>query len=232
MFESFFTKIKADPIWYLSDEFNAIKQELFVNPDHDSEEIKNKRRQFISKIGDLLEDDNVSLSQEGPNFDEEREVIDTIVIHHTGDSTAAAANPISYLNALHLLRLYVPEFRNEKREYYGQALWSNHFWKNRLVFFGYHYLIWPDGRYEQLLKDEYIGWHCGNWQYNKKSIAICFLADLENSEPSAHAMVSAKKLISKYNPTQVLGHGEIKESTSCPGNKFLVENGWKNKLLN
>lgn len=227
----FFQKIKTDPLWYLSEEFLNLKDGLFVDSDHDTEEIKNSRRLFISKLGNLLQEGSIPLAQEGLNFDEERESIDTIVIHHTGDSTAAASNPIDYLNALHLLRLYIPEFRNEKREYYRQPLWSNHFWKGKLVFFGYHYLIWPDGLHEQLLKDEYIGWHCGNWKYNKKSIAICFLADLEYAKPSSSALKTAKEIITKYKPVEILGHTEIKEGTTCPGSKFLGDDGWKRNLL-
>ncbi len=188
-----------------------------------------QRDAFIFKLANLLEDGKVKLGDSNEfHFDSKRAPIDTIVIHH---SSRPAETPIPIINAIHLLNLYVPEFSNKTRSYFGQAIFSGHLKKGEQTFIAYHYLIMPDGKVIQNLKDQYVGWHCGNWDYNCRSIAICFHAELEESEPTEAAVRSARRLISQYNPKEILGHREISQATICPGNNFLGTNGWKQKLV-
>lgn len=225
-------KYFSDPLWYMN---NLPEQEyLFSGYDGMSDEEKQDKSdlkiKFIELVGELIEEGKVSVASKGPDFDEERKEIDTIIIHHTGYSSSRAQDPLKYINALDMLTIYAPQFRLEANEYYKTPMWSNHFYKNKMTFVPYHHLIWKDGKHEQVLKDEYIGWHCGNWETNCRSIAVTFIDDLEESEPTPEALESAREIIKKYKPKNLLGHREVKNTTICPGNKFL--GGWKGKLYN
>lgn len=222
----------AKPLWYLnpSEEINS----FFINPPTDEQKSKewyNARNAFLAAVSILLDQKEIALAEEGINLDLERKEIEAIVIHHTGRSSRDAADPISFINAMHMFTLYMKVFRDKNHELYKSPIWSNHFYKDHMTFIGYHYLVFRDGSVEQILRDEYIGWHCGNWEYNTKSIAVCFVDDLENAKPTAKAVQAAKRIIQKYKPKEILGHREIKSSTVCPGNVFLGTDGWKNKLL-
>lgn len=222
----------SNPLWYLNP--LAEIKEFFINPPDQknrTDDWYNRRNTFLAEVGALLDQNLIQLGTLGPNMDESRKEIDTIVIHHTGDSSAKAKNPISFINAMHLFTLYMPAFKNSANEYYKTPIWTNHFYKDMMTFIGYHYLVFKDGRIEQILKDEYIGWHCGNWDYNCRSIAIAFVDDLEEIEPTEMAIEAANQIIDKYEGiNEILGHQEIKPSTDCPGNLFLGDKGWKHKL--
>ena len=197
--------------------------------DIEKKEFIEKRREFIMLISEFI--DEIKNNNDVKNeriFDKERKEIDTIVIHH---SSMKSDLKIKFLETLHLLNLYVREFVNESKYYYGKKIFSGHILNEKQTFIAYHYIIYPNGDFIQCLKDEYIGWHCGNWDYNCRSIAICFYADLENSSPTESAIATANQIIKKYNPKNLLGHREIKPTTSCPGNKFLGSDGWKQKLI-
>jgi hypothetical protein len=230
---SLYEEIFAKPSWYL--QIAAEFEELIANynkltTEEERDLIKEKRTEFIFLLSEYLEQDKVFINRNCEGyFDDERKEIDTIVIHH---SSRPAEIPIEFMNALHLLNLYLPKFLNQTKHYFGKALYSGHSHNDKPTFIAYHYMIWPDGHFEQTLEDKYIGWHCGNWDYNCRSIAITFHDDLEEKEPTEQAINTAKELIQKYNPKEILGHREILSTTVCPGNKFLGENGWKRKLIN
>lgn len=225
-------QIVKKPAWYFEvKEFLQSFKESYENASSDEakEIIKSEKEHLLFRLGELLNEGKVTLDENHEGFfDRKRKLIDTIVIHH---SSRPSDLPLYVINAIHLLNLYVPEFSDPKRDYYGQNIFSGHTNNGKQTFIAYHYLIMPDGEVIQNLKDEYIGWHCGNWDYNCRSIAICFHAELEEAEPTPKAILSAKKLIAHYNPKEILGHREIKPMTECPGSKFLGENGWKKKLL-
>jgi hypothetical protein len=226
-------KFFAKPLWY-----KEIPEELknvfwgHYKTKEEEEEYRQLRRSIVSKIGELLDRGKVKLAKEGMNFDEERKEVDSVIVHHTGSGATEVKNSVSYMNALHMVRLYVPQFLSDSREYSGRPMWSNHFRDGKMVFYAYHYLVYPDGNYEKLLKDEYIGWHCGRWSWNKRSIAVCFLADLTEERPTQKALLAAKEIISDYSPEFVLGHREVNHKTICPGDLFLGEGGWKKDLVN
>jgi N-acetyl-anhydromuramyl-L-alanine amidase AmpD len=100
-----------------------------------------------------------------------------------------------------------------------------------MIFSAYHYLIWEDGTYKQMLEDTQIGWHSGNWEVNTSSISICFVGTYTDSNPSKESINTAKEIISKYpKDIKILGHREVYENTICPGNTFLGSKGWKKSL--
>lgn len=225
-------KYFSDPLWYinLSDKIKS----YFINKPTDKQKLQEWytiRNTFLKQIGILLDQKKIALAKNGINLDDKRKDIDTVVVHHAGKSSRDTTDPISFINAMHMFTLYLPVFLNKTHELYKTALWTNHFYNNQMTFIGYHYVIFKDGRSEQILQDEYIGWHCGNWEYNTRSVAICFIDDLENDQPTSKAIAEAKKIIKKYKPKEILGHREIKTTTICPGNLFLGKDGWKSKLL-
>jgi len=190
-------------------------------------ELSNLKIEFVNLVASLLESNQISLATTGKNYDEDRKPIDTIIIHHTGNSTLKALDTESYINALELLRLYAPVFKSKNRT---NGIWSGHFYKDKMTFIPYHYLVYKDGTYTNPLNDNQIGWHAGDWDMNTRSIAVTFVDNLENAEPTINALETAKKIIKKYKNVKILGHSQV-SSTICPGNLFNIEGGWKDKLL-
>ncbi|HKX24169.1 MAG TPA: peptidoglycan recognition family protein [Candidatus Saccharimonadales bacterium] len=176
---------------------------------------------------EMLEDGAIALGQTGPNWDAERQSVDTVVVHHTGRQ---GSMDLAQLNALHLLNLYVPKYRNPGADIEiigGTPVYSGHAdASGRQVFYGYHWLVREDGSREHLLPDEAIGWHAGSWDVNTRSIAVCFDGNFaEGGQPSGEALESAAELIasdySQVESARVLGHGAIVQ-TACPGSEFEV----------
>jgi N-acetyl-anhydromuramyl-L-alanine amidase AmpD len=148
------------------------------------------------------------------------------VIHH---ASSTAPIDLARLNAMHLLNLYAPKYRNpgeDAKVIGGTPIYSGHAdVAGNQIFYGYHWLIREDGSREHLLPDEAIGWHAGNWEVNTRSIAVCFDGDLENGQPTAQALDSAAELIAtdyaQVGSRRILGHNAIVQ-TVCPGNDFGV----------
>lgn len=222
----------ANPLWYTH--FTAEMEYYLRGEDPEDEddrrEFESEKQRLRGMLIELYNEDKIALGKSGINFDAERKEIDTVVIHHTAGKADATWQ---YINIQHLFRLYIPEHNNPERAYYHKPLWSGHLQNAKMIFCGYHYLIWSDGKVEQMLNDQQIGWHAGNWDTNTRSIAICFIGDLTESKPSEQALRSAKEIIAKYPlGLSIVGHREVLPSTICPGNKFLGNNGWKQSLIN
>lgn len=218
--------------WYLKlgNEFKRIEQEIKDLPSSEREPITNEFYDFIEK---RLQDGAIHLATDGPNWDSDRTTVDTVVIHHSSRAKGLTTNR---LNAMHLLRLYVPYFINPHDEdilIKGKAVWSGHFNNGNQVFYGYHKLIKQNGELINLLEDKYIGWHAGNANINARSVGICLDDDLENKTPSESMSVSLVDTIKQYYPdikkTRIFGHCEINSNTVCPGNNYI--DGWKNNIL-
>ncbi|QQR93709.1 N-acetylmuramoyl-L-alanine amidase [bacterium] len=227
-------KIFETPTWYLQISeylkyfFNDITKEDYAN-----EIWVEEKRKFTNIIADLLNEDKISLGETGPNHDLDRTDIDTVVIHHTlGEENAT----YEYLNALSLLRLYVPEFSRPSKDYFGTPICSNHIYKGRQTFLGYHYLIWNDGSFEQILEDSYVGWHAGDWNMNCRSIAIALVGDYTCKYPTNESINTLDKILyklkKKYNILEVLGHCDVLVGANGPGETFHGPNGWRNELTN
>jgi len=215
--------------WYYNSipEFEILTASKDGLSENEKSILSNRKIELVNYIAELLESEQIALAQDGEDYDIDRKPIDTIVIHHSGSSSSRASNPETYINALELIMLYAPVFKSKKRDY---GMWSGHFFNNKMTFIPYHYLIYKDGSFSNPLKDEYIGWHAGNWDVNTRSIAITFVDDLENREPTEMAILTARDLIKKYPNAKLVGHSEV-SPTVRPGNLFNIKGGWKDKLL-
>ncbi|MBI2410393.1 MAG: N-acetylmuramoyl-L-alanine amidase [Candidatus Kerfeldbacteria bacterium] len=225
-----YINIFSNPQWYLDiqPELKEFFYDYDGNRENKSQEWLEKRNEFIKMVCELLEAGKIALGDSGVNWDKERLSIDTIVIHHT---STPSDTPIIAIDALGLIRLYTPNYNKKDEKQFGQPIWSNHFYKNQQTFIAYHYVIRQDGSFDNILQDNQIGWHCGNWNYNCRSIAICFLDDLKEKRPTEKALQTANEIIKKYPNCNIVGHREIKSTTTCPGNLFLGKEGWKNDVF-
>ena len=218
--------------WYIRIE-KDLYEKIFPIVNKNSE-IKAFRHKIYELIEELIEKKQIPLAKEGPNFDSDRKPVDTIVLHHTKEEPDIR---LGKLSAIGFVRQYgLAYLGNDVCGYQlkGQPIWSGHFRNGKMVFFAYHWLIRPNGSAERLLKDEYIGWHSGNWEINAKSIAIAFSGDYEEDTPSFSQIKGAVRIIkdnySRVSRNRILGHREVKEGRTCPGASFLKE--WKSTLLN
>lgn len=220
------------PDWYIK-----LEKELgeFIFPIvHKNPELKTFRHKVYELIEGLLANKQIPLAEGGPNFDAERQSIDTIIIHHTEEEPDIR---LSKLSAIGFVRQYALKYLENDvltHQLKGQPIWSGHFTNGNMVFSAYHWLIRPDGTAEKLLKDKHIGWHAGDWNINTRSIAIAFSGDYEESIPPIPQIEGAAQVIKEYYSQvikrRILGHREVKKGRTCPGAYFLKE--WKKTLLN
>lgn len=219
--------------WYLklASEFELLEK---LKQNLSEQEIEVLKEDIYSYIEGKLENEIIPINVNGPNWDAERKTIDTIIIHHTSHDKPLT---LTRLNTMHLLRLYMPFFKNPSEEnkfIKGRAISSGHYMQKKQVFYGYHWLVRLDGSIERLLKDEYIGWHAGNWDINTRSIAICIDGNFEKGSPKVKVIQSIANLINENYPKveteKILGHREITKKTVCPGKEFLSV--WKPILIN
>lgn len=169
------------------------------------------------------------------DWDDERAPIDHVMIHH---SNRAEGLTRARLNAMHLLRLYVPRYLkgdivNSAGEL--QPIYSGHFdSEDNQVFCGYHWKVDQDGESERLLQDSALAWHAGNWDMNKRSVAIMIDDDLTEAHPTGPALNAVIDILSEHyrhihlSSATLLGH-HATFRTLCPGNAF--EDGWKQEIL-
>jgi hypothetical protein len=220
----------AKPDWYWrlvdSPEYKRLTEPARHTNDAERAQLK---EDVLSFLEEELAADRVALGLVGPNWDEERKPVDTVVIHHTGNPSDITP---ARLNAIQLLKLYAPHYARTA-ELSGQPIWTNHFRSGRPIFWAYHWLIREDGSAERLLEDDEIGWQAGDWAVNCRSVAVCFDGNFEAGVPSARMLGAAAKLIqARYpmvRPDGILGHCEVNRETVCPGTFFA--NGWKRTIL-
>jgi N-acetyl-anhydromuramyl-L-alanine amidase AmpD len=131
---------------------------------------------------------------------------------------------------VHLLNIYVPVYSKANGR---PPVWSGHFYEGQQVFWGYHWLMRMDGSFERLLEDNQIGWHAGNWEVNRRSIAICLDNDYEQRNPRKKVLQDLAVFIKQNYPNikaeNIIGHKEARAGTICPGKNFV--NVWKPELL-
>lgn len=171
------------------------------------------------------------------DHDQEREPISQVVIHH---SSRAEGMTLGALNALHLLRLYVPVYQSESRPIVDslgsrQPIYSGHFDESgEQVFYGYHWHVDRGGNVDRLLADDQIAWHAGDWTVNKRSVGICIDDDLRDCYPTQDSLEAVADILKTHYPDLpktdevVVGHNEVSR-VLCPGNRFI--GGWKKDLL-
>ncbi len=214
------------PDWYL--EFHDFAKKNILKPEPKTEAQKQLNKQVRSFFELALKDGRVNIGTQGYNFDDERQPVDTIVVHHT---SAGPGYKLSFLNVVQLLNIYVPGFANGRER--GQPIWSGHFRDNQQVFWVYHWLMRMNGSFERLLQDDQIGWHAGNWEINRRSVAICLDNDYEDQDPTDEILQKLANHIKENYPQvrvdKIIGHCEARKGTICPGTNFLGV--WKPKLL-
>lgn len=219
--------------WYLrlADDYKLLMKKAEGSDKERADEIKEEVYQFFERN---LSEKIIALGKQGPNWDEERKPIDTIIIHHTKNQPGITWERLS---AMQLIRLYAtyyasPYYEKEKH-IKGEAIYSNHFKNEEQVFYAYHWLVRMDGTLERLLNDNEIGWQAGNWDVNCRSIAICLDNYFENSSPSDLVLSAVSNLIKEQYPQvkveNIKGHREVNPKTTCPGSEFLSD--WKAKLI-
>lgn len=216
------------PDWYL--DYLKLAEKAKSELGEDSIQLRELNKQIRSFFEGALLEGKVALAAEGPDLDKERQEVETIVIHHTSSKPGYR---LDYMQATQLLNVYAPAYANpsaKERGIKGKAIWSGHFRDGRMSFLAYHWLMRMDGSFERLLEDDQIGWHAGNWEVNKKSIAICLDNDYENEDPTDEVLKVLADHIKKYYPgLPIIGHCEARSGTICPGGNFI--NGWKPLLL-
>jgi hypothetical protein len=230
--EDHWLKAISRPDWYK--EFVKFYKQSEAAFAEESEELKKFRYTYRRFFEEALKEGKVALASIGPDLDEQREAVDTVVIHHTSNKPGYR---ITYLNAVHLLNIYAPYFLKptDEREHSlkDQPIWSGHFKDSQQVFYAYHWLMRMDGKFERLLEDSQIGWHAGNWEINKRSIAICLDNDYEKQDPTDEILRNLADFIKTtyplIKPDKIIGHCEARSGTICPGTNFKAI--WKVKLL-
>lgn len=169
------------------------------------------------------------------DWDEERGQIDRIMIHH---SSRAEGLTLEQLNAIHFLRLYLPRYRQGDLKTSGgeyQPIYSAHFDDDgNQVFYSYHWKVEQDGSSEQLQPDEALLWHAGDWEMNRRSVAIVIDDNLTDKDPTPESLEAVATILSEHygainlSPEILLGH-RATFNTICPGNTF--ESSWRQEIL-
>lgn len=217
--------------WYVRLE-KDLREKIFPIV-HKNPQIKAFRHKVYELAEQMLQKNEIPLAEKGPDFDNSRKPIDTIIIHHTEEEPDIR---LSKLSAIGFIRQYGRKYLENDvlgNKLRGQPIWSNHFLNTEMVFFAYHWLVRPDGKTERLLKDKYVGWQSADADINNRSIAIALSGDYEEDTPLTSQIEGAAKIIRENYPyilkEKILGHREIKKERTCPGAYFLK--GWKKILL-
>jgi hypothetical protein len=204
-----------------------------------SEARQHFKRQQLDIFEQLLTENAVRVGRpeidEVENWDQERAPVDRIVIHHSHREKGIS---LTQLNAMHLLRLYLPRYqRGDLVTSAGQLqpIYSAHFNdEGEQVFYGYHWKVDQDGEVNRLLPDSALAWHAGNWEINKRSVGIVIDDDLTDRNPTPRSLNAVADILSGHygslnlSHETILGHKAV-SNTLCPGNKF--DEGWKQDLL-
>jgi|SRR3989344_7560361 len=218
------------PDWYIRLE-DYLRKDIFPVV-HDDPLLSARRNAFYDLVSKMLSKNLIPLAQTGPDLDSERQPIDTVVIHHTEEDPNIT---LEKLSALGLIRQYAQRYLDNDvwghKELRGKPIWSGHFRNGRMVFFAYHWLVRPDGSTQSLLEDSAVGRHA--LDLNPRSIGLSFSGNFEHSTPSDSQIEAASRVISGnysfVDPSRILGHREVIQQRTCPGDQFL--GGWKNTLL-
>lgn len=256
------TGIFSNPTWYLDSALKPLIEEYFVGEHDDKDDDwKREKRDFIALVADLLAKGAVCLGTsrgEGYNDDDRAKFIGgkvewigkphTIVIHHTN---TPQDTPYWIINSMHLLRLYSPHYSAKVPYFYGSdtqpnGVESGHYFQGEGIprhqtFIGYHHLVRADGSSYQTLRDEYVGFHAGDWGINVRSIGIAIVDELNEKWPALEALNEVAGIIRAKiehgiikDDLILIGHKEVKRpdgtlvDTKCPGDKW---SGWKEELL-
>lgn len=171
-----------------------------------------------------------------------RAPVEAVVIHHTGTPSSF---DVARLSGIQKEAVYAPVFKAMAGTI-GPRIYSNHLFAGSETFCCYHWLVYPDGKSVQVLKDvrkvggtwyvDQVGWHAGTWEWNGRSVAVAFVGNYRSAAPPKAALESAAAIIADLErktgrTLAISGHREVRPTpTSCPGNTFLGPSGWKRTL--
>ncbi len=119
--------------WYIALE-PFLKKWIWTDV-HDDPKIKAIREPFYALVGEMLEQNEIPLGQNGPDFDlkrrqrieTEQPPIDMVIIHHSEtDPEKNVEDEARKLNAIGAIRQYAYEFAQDP-ELRGKPIWSGHF---------------------------------------------------------------------------------------------------------
>jgi len=239
--EARWSELFKNPDWYVS--FVPESRAIIDSWPTVEERRRLVREEIYPLFEQLLKEGGIALGDEEGIWDADRKPTDVIVIHHTAGKPGLTPERLS---AMELFRLYAEYYANQYENRgiitVGTPISSGHVRGGRQVFYPYHWLVRMDGSVEQLLHDDEVGWHAGNWDINCRSVAIALDNNYENSIPDKTVLRAIADLIrSRYShipKERIFGHREVKRTvpgeTTCPGNQFLPHDdypGWKKTLL-
>jgi hypothetical protein len=228
--EEYWRQQLVNPDWYVRLE-SYLRNTIYPIV-HDNPQLKAERYKFYGLVEEMLKAGDIPLAETGPNLDSERQPINAVIIHHTEEDPNIS---LDRLNAIGFVRQYGQKYLDN--DVYGNRglkslpIWSGHFRDGKMVFFAYHWLIRPDGKAERLLDDKYVARHAV--QNNPHTVGIAFSGNYEHSTPPIEQIEATAQTIknnySFVDAGRILGHREVMEGRTCPGDKFL--DGWKNTLI-
>ncbi len=178
------------------------------------------------------------------DWDKERQLFNTIVIHHSATGADATADDIEKIQKF---RLYAPRYKSKSddpfvNEVDGKSLpiHSGHVIDGKERFIGYHHLVYADGKVTTEMSPlakiddkwyiDHVGWHAGNWSVNCRSVAICLVGNFSEKEPPDAQLHATAGLVVHYrgfnSKLTVKSHGEI-TNTECPGKTWRI---WREKI--
>jgi hypothetical protein len=232
--EQFWRKALTKPDWYLRLEEDFKRLEKIAKQKEGQPDEKEVKGEAYELVEEALRNDMLPLAKSGDNLDKERKPIDTIVIHHTKNKPGMR---LERLNAMQLLLLYGKQYAHpidaRLDHKLGDPVWSNHFYNGKQIFWAYHWFIRENGEAEQIMGDEYIGWHAGKWEVNTRSVAICVDDNLKDKQPDYIVIQKIAKIIKQHyphvEPGNIIGHCEVNPKTECPGRLF--NQTWRTELL-
>lgn len=199
---------------------------------HDDPKLKTERHRFYYLVEEMLKNGQIPVAETGPNLDSERQPIEAVIVHHTEEDPNIS---LGRLSAIGFVRQYAQKYLDDdvygNRGLKGQPIWSGHFRNGEMVFFAYHWLIRPNGTSERLLDDKYVARHAV--ERNPKTVGIALSGNYEHSTPPLEQIEAIAQVVknnySFVNNDRILGHREVMEGRTCPGDQFL--GGWKNSLI-
>lgn len=149
----------------------------------------------------------------------------TVVIHHTASAPGMTWQKLSEIQ---YARIYTARYHLADKDPYVKGLTpqSGHFryddnGKLVQVYYVYHAIVRQNGNVEPLLNTTEVGWHCGNWSENMRSLAIVIDGDFQKgTTPSDQALKAVAKQILEWKKQLQIkylkAHKEVSR-TVCPG---------------
>jgi len=89
----------------------------------------------------------------------------------------------------------------------------------------YHYAIYQDGELVKIISHDFYTYHIGNYDINLTSLAICFVGNFEENEPSVVSLRTCNKLIQELKQMYPIERVYLRRElfqTACPGKNITL----------